>query len=296
MKLSLRHLLSALLLIFSSLILISCRTNKQSPPSDAPRLPLDVSLQDVSFHSASLDKSIQYRVILPKPLVANQKYPTIYLLHGGGGNFRDWSNYSEVARFAEHGCILIMPEGHSSYYTNAFDRPKDRYEDYITKDLITDVEAKFPVLPGGPNRAIIGVSMGGFGAIKIALVYPELYSFAGGLSPALDVPSRPISVKRIEQWPRFRAIFGPWQGQAQKDSDPFLLVKSADPGRTPYIFLTCGEQEGLLPANKKFANILSERKFQFEFHSSPGNHDWNQWNSWLPELSKSVENHFFHKR
>ena len=64
----------------------------------------------------------------------------LYLLHGGGGGFRDWSNYSDVAGYAERGLILVMPEGNSSYYTNSADRPQDRYEDYIVHDLIADVE------------------------------------------------------------------------------------------------------------------------------------------------------------
>ena len=236
-----------------------------------------------------------YRAVLPASLQQGKKLPVLYLLHGGGGNFRDWSNYSDIAQLVGRNFILVMPEGNSSYYTNAVDRPEDRYEDYITKDLIADVEQRFPVFPGRSNRAIVGVSMGGFGAIKIALVHPELYAFAGGLSPALDVPSRPFSIKRIEQWRRFRRIFGSWQGQAQHENDPFLLAKSADPIKTPYIFLTCGEQEGLLPTNGKFVKILTERQFQFEFHTSRGNHDWNQWNSWLPELSKSLDDHFSQK-
>ena len=67
-----------------------------------------------------------------------------------------------------------MPEGGSSYYTNAVDPPQDRYEDYIVKDLICDVERKFPVAAGRSNRAIVGVSMGGFGAVNLALRHPEL--------------------------------------------------------------------------------------------------------------------------
>ncbi len=292
MRLSIRRFLIAILPIFVSFTGLSYRTTNQNPSPDAPRLASDVSMQDVTFRSVSLDRSIQYRVILPKSLAAGRKYPAIYLLHGGGGNFRDWSNYSDVAQLVGERFVLVMPEGNSSYYTNAVDRPEDRYEDYITKDLIADVESRFPVLAGRSSRAVVGVSMGGFGAVKIALAHPKLYAFAGGLSSALDVPSRPFSIKRIEQWHRFRAIFGPRQGQVQRDNDPFLLAQSADPAQTPYIFLTCGEQEGLLAANKKFVHILTERKFQFEFHTSRGNHDWNQWNSWLPKLSKSLDNHF----
>jgi len=64
-----------------------------------------------------------------------QETSVIYLLHGGGGNFRDWSNYSDVAAWLAPSYILVMPEGHCSYYTNSAARPEDRCEDYITKDL-----------------------------------------------------------------------------------------------------------------------------------------------------------------
>jgi S-formylglutathione hydrolase FrmB len=132
------------------------------------------------------------------------------LLHGGGGEYRDWSNYSDVAKFAEHGLVLVMPEGGSSYYVNAAERPRDRYEDYLTRDLISDVERKFPVATERSNRAIVGISMGGFGAITLALKHPDLFFFAGGLSSALDVPSRPFSIKRIGQYRQHSRIFGPW--------------------------------------------------------------------------------------
>jgi putative tributyrin esterase len=122
-----------------------------------------------------------YRVILPAATGPNATLPVLYLLHGGGGSYRDWSNYSAVARYAAHGLILVMPEGNSSYYVNSVDRPKDRDEDYITKDLIADVEARFPVSPNRSNRAIAGISMGGFGAVVLSLKHPELYTLAGGL-------------------------------------------------------------------------------------------------------------------
>ncbi|HEY6373121.1 MAG TPA: hypothetical protein VIX37_21275 [Candidatus Sulfotelmatobacter sp.] len=75
-------------------------------------------------------------------------------MHGGGGGFRDWTNDSDVAQFAESGLVLVMPEGAASYYANAVDPPQDRYEDYLVKDLISDVESKFPVATGRSRRAI----------------------------------------------------------------------------------------------------------------------------------------------
>jgi len=248
-------------------------------------------MRDITFHSAALSRDMQYRVILPAIVAAGQKLPVVYLLHGGGGGFHDWSNYSDVARYAEHNVILVMPEGNSSYYTNSAERPQDRYEDYIVTDLIADVESKFPVASGRSNRAIVGVSMGGFGAVKLALRHPELFVFAAGISPALDVPSRPFSLKRIQQWRSHSSIYGPWGSQTRHDNDPFVLARFADPAKTPYLFLTCGEQEGLLPSNRAFAVLLAKRKFQYEFHTTPGDHNWNQWDEWLPSVFQSLFEH-----
>ncbi|HLJ26344.1 MAG TPA: alpha/beta hydrolase family protein [Candidatus Angelobacter sp.] len=250
-------------------------------------------MRDIIFHSVALNRDMQYRVILPASISVGQELRTIYLLHGAGGSFHDWSNYSDVARFAEGGLVLVMPEGDSSYYTNSAERPQDRYEDYIVKDLISDVEGRFPVASGRSSRTIVGVSMGGFGAVKLALKHPELFAFAAGISSAIDVPGRPFSIKRISQWRFHKSVFGDWGSQTRQENDPFVLARSADPARTPYVFLSCGEQEGLLPANRKFAELLAQRHFQFEFHSVPGGHDWKQWNERLPGLFESLMEHAF---
>jgi putative tributyrin esterase len=268
--------------------MISCTRHEQPAPPDHPRLTSGVKLVDVTFHSVSLNRDMQYRTIVPANIAPNQKLPVLYLLHGGGGGFRDWSNYSDVAHFAQQGLILVMPEGNSSYYTNSVDHPQDRYEDYIVHDLIADVEHRFPAASGRPNRAIAGVSMGGFGAVVLALKHPDLFTFAGGLSSALDVPSRPFSIKRVGQYRQHGAIFGPWGSQSRRESDPFLLVRSAVPAQAPYLFLTCGDQEGLWSSNRRFATMLESRHFPYEFHTVPGGHDWNQWNCNVPALMKSV--------
>jgi putative tributyrin esterase len=257
--------------------------------ADHPRLTAGVTMRDVVFRSVSLEREITYRVILPATSPSTLRLPVVYLLNGGGGDFREWSNDSDVARFAEKGLILVMPDGASSYYTNSVDRPKDRFEDYIVKDLISEVEARFPADP--TRRAIVGDSMGGFGAIKLALKHPDLYGFVGALSPAIDVPSRPFSVKRISQYRSHASIFGPWGSGTRRDNDPFVLARKVDPTRAPFIFATCGEQEGLLLSDRQFAALLDQRKFRFEFHSGPGGHNWNQWNPRLQELFASLLSH-----
>ena len=285
------HKVSASILCVIALGLGACHKGAGETPKDAPQLTPKVTMQDVTFYSKALQRNMPYRIVMPSSNIAGRKLATVYLLHGGGGNFRDWTNYSDVAKYAEHGLILVMPEGNSSYYANAAEHPQNRYEDYIVKDLIEDVESKFPTIGRREGRAIAGVSMGGFGAINLALRHPGLFAFAGGISAAVDVPNRPFSIKRLEQWRRFRTIFGPWEGPAQKSNDPFLLARSADAENTSYFFLTCGEQEGLLGPNRQFASLLEARHFRYEFHTTTGDHNWKQWDTWLPKLFQSLEEH-----
>jgi len=267
-----------------------CNKKEEVPP-DHPRLTPKVTMRDVTFHSAALSRDMPYRLVLPANIAPGQKLPVVYLLHGGGGGFRDWTNDSDVARSAEQELILVMPEGNSSSYVNSAERSQDRYEDYIVKDLIADVESRFPATVGKSNRAIIGISMGGFGAVNLSLRHPDLFVFAGALSPAIDVPSRPFSIKRIGQWREHSSIFGPWGSKTRHDNDPYVLVGSVDSTEAPYIFLTCGEQEGLLPANRKFATLLGQHHFRYEYHPGPGGHDWNQWNQRLPSVFQSLSEH-----
>ena len=90
-----------------------CRHNAGVRP-DHPRLAPGVRMVDVTFHSGALSRDMPYRVFLPASLAPGRKYPVAYLLHGGGGDFRDWSNDSDVAEYAAQGLILVMPDGGSS--------------------------------------------------------------------------------------------------------------------------------------------------------------------------------------
>ena len=286
---------SVLALVLLLLLLTACREKPAPVTADNPRLPVNVRMQDVTFRSSAVGRLMPYRVILPSSIPPGQKLPVIFLLHGGGGNYRDWSNYSDVARFAEEGLILVMPEGESSYYVNAAERPNDRFGDYIVEDLVADVESRFPVAGGRASRAIAGVSMGGFGAVTLSLKHPDRFAFVAGLSSAIDVPSRAFSIKRISQYRGHAQIFGPWGSPTRTANDPYVLVTKTDPTKAPYLYITCGEQEGLLPANRKFATLLRKYRFNYEFHEGEGGHDWNQWNRRLPELLQALRQHFLNQ-
>ena len=275
-----------------AVFLVGCHTD-QLPGLDHPRLAPGVAVQDVIFFSAALKRQMLYRVFLPEKLISGQKLPVIYLLHGGNGNYKDWSNDSDVAQYAapnggSGGLILVMPEGAFSYYQNAALKPEDKYEDYLLNDLIGDVETRFPAAKDREHRAIIGISMGGFAAAKLALSRPELFGFVGAISPAIDVCERRFNIKRTGEWWRLRTIFGPVGSKKRQGADPFALVQSANPSATPYIYLTAGDREALREPDTRFAARLKERGFSNEFHTKPGGHDWGEWDSQLPGCFESL--------
>jgi S-formylglutathione hydrolase len=260
-------------------------------PSDHPRIADGVAMQDVTFFSAALQRQMPYRVFLPDKLVPSQKLPVVYLLHGANGSFRDWSNCSNVSHYAAQGLILVMPEGAFSYYQNAALKPEDKYEDYLSHDLIAEVEARFPAATGRENRAIMGISMGGYASVKLAMTRPDLFAFVGALSPAIEAPERRFNVFQVGPWWRLRTIFGPWSSRTRQNADLFVLVKSANPARTPHLYLTAGEEEPLLKPNRRFAALLKDGGFTYEFHAKPGGHDWGEWDAQIPGCFESLLRH-----
>lgn len=258
------------------------------PAPDRPRLFPGVKLEDVTFHSRALERPMRYRVL--RPVLAGARPPVVYLLHGGGGSFQDWTSYTDVARFARD-LLLVAPQGDYSYFTDAAARPRDRYETYLLDDLPADVGARFPVREDRGGRALVGVSMGGFGALKAALRRPDRYAFAAGLSAAVDVIRRPFSIRRFSQWRAFRDIFGPNDSASRRHNDVFQLAGAADPGRLPFLHLTCGAQEPLLGPNREFAALLARRAIAHQFREAPGGHDWRQWDGQLAPVFSSLRQH-----
>jgi putative tributyrin esterase len=288
-RIAVLSLIVGVIVMFAVWVLVK-RQKPSQPIVDHPRLAPGVAMRDVTFFSQALDRDMQYRVLMPEG-VSNQKLPIVYLLHGGGGGFRDWSNYSDVAQFVSRGLLLVMPQGDYSYYTNAALRPQDRYEDYIVNDLAADVARRFLVRDDRDGHAVAGVSMGGYGAVKLALQHSEKFAFAGALSSAIDAPRRRFTWRHLDQSRRFREMFGPDDSDTRHSNDPFFMAPIADPAKAPFFYLTCGQREGLLASNREFAALLDRYHIAHDFRVVPGGHDWNQWTAQLPDLFDSLASH-----
>ncbi len=279
-------LLGATALSFS--ILSACHT----PPllRDSPRLPSEALLIDMQVHSAFLSRDVYVRLVVPKKPSKVASLPVVFLLHGAGTTFRDWTNNSDIASLATQDMVLVMPDAAGSYYVNGASH--DRYEDFFVRELVPAVHAMEPnAASDRQHTAIAGISRGGFGAVVLALHHPELFSFVGDISGALDLTERSFRYTSPLQSMSMRRTFGPQGSSARRRDDPFLLVPAVR-DRALDVYISCGDQDSLLGVNQRFARVLSSHAIPHELHILPGAHNWTTWNEQMPAFESALLHHF----
>jgi putative tributyrin esterase len=262
------------------------RVNPQHAPSKASR----AGFKDVSFHSPALGRKMRYRIIVPANYEGTmRRFPTLYLLHGLFGDYENWETRTNLEHYVEKlKWIIVMPDADDSWYTNSATVPGDKFEDYITRDLITEIDARYRTIRSRHSRAIAGLSMGGYGALKFAMNNPDSFIFAGSLSGALNAPldledTTPSFRKGLEK------AFGPPGDPARSRNDLFTLLNSSDPARLPYAYLECGTSDGFLQTNREFAAKLGAHKVVYEYHETPGDHSWEFWDAALSRMLHALE-------
>ena len=125
-----------------------------------------------------------YRILLPPDYQNGSRfYPTLYLLHGLFGSFENWTELAKLEPVSN--LIIVMPEGGDGWYCDTADR-SEMYESRVVGDLVPEIDARYRTIASRETRSIAGNSMGGYGALKIALKYPELFGFAASFSGAFE--------------------------------------------------------------------------------------------------------------
>jgi putative tributyrin esterase len=248
-----------------------------------------VRVQDGAFHSAALDREMKYRVLLPCGYqTGGGRFPVLYLLHGLYGDYLNWDTRTNLERYAQsYELIVVMPDADDSWYTNSATDPKDKFEDYIGKDLVAEIDGKFRTLRSRHSRAIAGLSMGGYGSLKIALRYHDDFTFAGSLSGALNAP-QDLGDKRPEFRDQLLKVFGTPGSTVRAENNVFSLLQSAGPKDLPYFYLACGSADDLLRVNRDFAAQLSSRGAAYEYHETAGGHAWDYWDRSVQDLLRAA--------
>jgi putative tributyrin esterase len=252
-------------------------------------------LREETINSAALGREMKYRVLLPNGYDTSPKrYPVLYLLHGLGGNYTDWTMRSNLAEYSRSfPLIIVMPDGENSWYTNTVDGAS-KFEDYIATDLPADVVRKFRTINSRYGRSIAGLSMGGYGALKLALKRPAQFAVAGAFSGAFSITQDLETKLDATNAAGVKTIFGPAESQARKDNDVLMLAAAMKPAGAPYVYVDCGIADGLLQTNRDVVQAIHKSGVAYEYHEVAGAHTWDYWDrrirEFLPLLMRKLAN------
>ena len=252
-----------------------------------------------SIYSHKLGRWVRYSVVLPEE---NCSGKVMYMFHGIGGDCTSWLEYSNIARMMENmtsrGEIepfaVVMPDGYLSYYNDAFDGSFP-YESFFVTELMPTVEKKYGFGGSRAKRAIVGFSMGGFGAASVGLRNLDKFATIVGLSMSIRTDEQYMTEGSQSGWDKqWGKTFGGvgLSGQARltdwyKARSPYHILESIDPQKlaaTKLIF-DIGDSEGTLArSNDQLHRMLNARGIKHRWTVRDGGHDFGCWNAALPEV------------
>ncbi len=240
----------------------------------------------VDFFSQALQLSTSTIILAPPGKLAG--CPVLYLLHGRSDDHTIWTRRTSLERYLDGvNLLVVMPNAHRSYYTDM--AQGGRYWTFISQELPAQVQEWFAPSQERSATFAAGLSMGGYGAFKLALTHPERFGAAASLSGALDV-ARERSSEPTEMQAEWRQVFGDPAKIAGSPNDLFALARqAAQSPQRPRLFQACGQQDFLYEDNQRFRAHAGQLGLDLTYTEGPGDHNWAYWDQmidvllrWLP--------------
>ena len=274
-------------------LMANSRTSAPSPTAEARG-------ECLSVPSRVLGRSVPYCVILPPGYGedANRRYPVLYYLHGlgdnqqmfvrsGGFNLIEelWDRH-EIGDF-----ILVSPAGYASFFMNSYDG-RFRYEDFFIQEFMPFIENRYRVAARRESRGIGGISMGGYGALRMAFLHPQLFGSVSVHSAALMEKLPAISVGNSPESGRLQIlgnVFGSPPDHSFWDrNNPLTIARTAEFAGMK-IYFDCGSEDdyGFEAGAEALHKVLLSRRIPHEFHLYPGGHNWGYFAKHLPDSLRS---------
>lgn len=242
-----------------------------------------------SFFMPSLGRTKKLSVLLPSSYDPTKRYPVLYLLHGYTGGHEDWWSRTKLRDYVkEIPMIVVMPDGENSWYVNSFMEPTERFEDYLVNDIPHYVQTMYSI--DTTRQGIAGLSMGGYGALVLGLRHPARFGFVGSLSGAITFPRGMNDMTRPAErslHASLKRAFGEKTGGFRNAHDIYLLYRQTSKDSLPYIYMVIGIQDGyrtFLPAHRAFTDLLRTYGAAYEYHETPGGHNWQFWDKEIRPL------------
>ena len=250
-------------------------------------------LTEVKFFSDTLTLGSTMNVLLPqRPLAEMQKKPlkkfrTLYLLHGHSDDHTAWQRWTSIERYAEGlNLAVVMPAVHLSFYNDMAHGGK--YWQFISEEVPAVAREIFPLSAERKDNYVAGLSMGGYGAFKMALTHPERYTAAASLSGALDIRAvvNPRSDRNNRIWlDEMRTVFGDLNKVPGSRHDLMALARKVAKGSLrPRLYQCCGTEDMLHADNIRFREAMHDQPFDLTYEEGPGEHNWAYWDKMIQRV------------
>jgi S-formylglutathione hydrolase FrmB len=235
---------------------------------------------ELNYFSKALEKATAANMLLPEG-PHKGPFPVLYLLHGLSDDQTAWTRWTSIERYVRSlPLIVVMPDGGRGFYCDA--EQGFAYETAIIRDLIEYVDTMFHTDPTRQGRALAGLSMGGYGAAKFALKFPEMFCGAVSLSGAMGFGHRAFPVPQEQAWHReFARVVG--ADPVGGPNDLYALAAGMEADRRPALRIDCGAEDFLIADNRAFHAYLEEIEYPHEYVENPGAHDWSYWDKHIQE-------------
>ena len=237
---------------------------------------------DLKFYSETLGMQTEAYVLLPQKSAAGEigtdggrartAYLCLYLLHGLSDDHTIWMRRTSIERYAaKYGVCVVMPCGHRSFYTDM--KYGLNYYTYVAEELPLRIREFFPVSSRKEDNYVAGLSMGGYGALKIALREHDRFCAGAGLSSATDLNTRLGNAVSLP-------IFGDVDKVPPED-DLFLLAEKCAPASRPRLYMGVGMEDKLYGENLRFRDHLQKLGYDLTYRESHGTHNWAFWDEYI---------------
>ena len=238
------------------------------------------------FHYFSKTLSIQSAATILLPDVGEPPFPTLYLLHGYSDDHTIWQRRTRIESYVENlPLIVVMPHGAHSFYCDAVEGYA--YGSAIGEELPQIIERNFPAQKQRSGRCIAGLSMGGYGAFKLALTYPDRYAAAVSHSGSLCFAHHPHSWDGAPYRPEQQRTLG--KGYIGGPNDLFALIEKADKNLLPALRFDCGTEDFLYKDNREYLAHLERHNIPHEYAEFPGEHNWDYWDLHIRETLEFLQ-------
>jgi len=250
-------------------------------------------LNEVNFLSEILTIRSTMYVLLPQRTLADAKskrapkYRTLYLLHGHSDDHTAWLRWSSIEKYVEGlNLAVVMPAVNLSFYTDMV--YGGAYWQFISEEVPAVVRDMFSLSAKREDNFVAGLSMGGYGAFKLALTHPDRYAAAASLSGAVDIRElvKPHNVPADKAWlAGMRNVFGDLSKVPGSKHDLFTLAKKAAKAPVkPRLYQCCGTEDFLYAGNVRFRDAVRKLPLDLTYAEGPGEHVWAYWDKMIQNV------------